>query len=287
MTGFSSEAGALDAPACIKLIREAVANEVAASNNSSIKHMFRSRKQTPQGSQTRLYVETRDAMVGLTIAYNDTPLNAAQARGEEARLNSLAANPEQLRRKHSQEQETADRTLRILKALPDAFLYEYDGEQEGTATLGKVGDQLVSLRFRPNPAYHPPSHVEEVLEGMSGVLLIDRKAMRIAKIDGTLSKEVSFGWGILGHLNKGGHFLVEQCDVGDDSWEISHMALSFSGKILLLKSIAIKSDEVFSDFRRVPSDTTFAKGIQLAEEEQAKVAKNNAAVVKRVRGSHS
>ena len=32
------------------------------------------------------------------------------------------------------------------------------------------------------------------------------------------------------------------------------MSLSFTGKILLFKNIAIKSDEVFSNFRRVPAE---------------------------------
>ena len=57
----------------VELVRAAVANEVAAGNDDSTKHMFRSRKQSPQGSQTRLYVETRTAMAGMTIAYNDHP----------------------------------------------------------------------------------------------------------------------------------------------------------------------------------------------------------------------
>ena len=66
------------------------------------------------------------------------------------------------------------------------------------------------------------------LSGMQGVVVIDPEASRIARIDGTLFKEVSFGWGILGHLDKGGHFLVEQRDVGDGSWDISRMSLNFT-----------------------------------------------------------
>ncbi len=237
--------------------------------------MFRSRKQTAQGSQTRLYVETREAMAGFTIAYNDKPLAPEQTRSEEGRLADLVSHPEQLSRKHTQEQESADRTLRIVKALPDAFLFDYDGEEPGTADLGKDGDRLVRLKFRPNPAYRPPSHVEDVLVGMQGFLLIDSEARRIARIDGILFKEVSFGWGILGHLDKGGHFLVEQRDVGDGSWDVSRMSLGFTGKILLFKSIAIKSEEMFSDFRRVPADTTFAQGVELLKAEQAKVAETH------------
>jgi hypothetical protein len=109
---------------------------------------------------------------------------------------------------------------------------------------------------------------------MQGMLVIDPVARRIAQIDGTLFKEVGFGWGILGHLDKGGHFLVDQCDVGNGSWQISHMSLSFTGKILLFKNLAIQSDETFSDFRRVPDNLTFAQGVKLLETEESKLAEN-------------
>jgi len=261
-----------DPASCAELVRVAVANEVAASNDGT-KHMFRSRKQTPQGSQTRLYVETREAMAGMTVAYNDKPLAPEQLQGEENRLAGLAGNPEQLKHKHSQEQENAEHTLRIVKALPDAFLYQYDGEEVDTP--GDESHRAVRLRFRPNPAYQAPSRVEQVLVGMQGVVVVDPVARRIARIDGTLFKEVGFGWGILGHLDKGGHFLVEQRDIGNGCWEISRMSLDFTGKILLFKSLAIKTDEVFSDFRQVPSDITFAQGVEMLKAEEVKLAENH------------
>jgi hypothetical protein len=259
-------------PSPVELVRKTVAHEAADSDGNTIKHMFCDHKKTPQGSQTRLYVETRDAMAGMTIAYNDKPLNAEQLRDEEGRLAGLASDKEQLRRKQREQKEDSDRTLRIIEAFPDAFLFKYEGKETGTATLGKQGDELVRLRFWPNPSYRPPSHVEDVLVGMDGILLIDAAQHRIARIDGTLFREVSFGWGILGHLDKGGHFFVEQEDVGDKSWEVSRMRLEFTGKILMFKKILIKSDEVFSNFHRVPSDTTFAQGVQLLKTEQARRA---------------
>lgn len=268
-----------------ELVKAAVAHEVSANNDSSIKHMFRSVKQTPQGSTTRLYVETKEAMAGMTIAYNDKPLSPDQIQGETNRLAALENSPEQLKHKHAQEQENADRTMRIVKALPDAFLFTYDGEAHGNDEYGKNGAPLVRLKFRPNPAYQSPSHTEQVLEGMEGVVMIDLSERRIAQIDGTLFKEVGFGWGILGHLDKGGHFLVEQRDVGNGSWEVSRMSLGFTGKVLLVKTLSIKSDELFTDFHRVPDTTTFAQGVKMLEAERAKQAENHGAMMNAERKS--
>jgi hypothetical protein len=255
-----------------QLVRLTIANESASGNSDGAKHMFRERKQTPKGSTTRIYVETRDAMAGMTVAYDDKPLNPQQLKDEEGRLAGLANNPEELKRKQKEQKEDADRSTRILRALPDAFFYQYDGTAPGSASIGRPGVDLVRLKFRPNPAYRPPSHVEDVLVGMEGTLLIDPVEHRIAQIDGVLFQSVSFGWGILGHLDKGGHFLVEQADVGGDCWELSHMALTFTGKILLFKSLVLKSDEVYSHFQRVPNDTTFAQGVEILKAEEARLA---------------
>jgi len=254
-----------------ELVRTAVANEVAAANHAAVKHMFRSRKQTSKGSQTRLYVETSSAMAGMLIAINDQPLTPQQQQGETNHLAWLMGNPDQLRKKQAREKEDADRTLRIVKALPDGFRYEYAGAENSGVGLGAEGAQLVRLKFTPNPGYSPPSHVEQVLAGMQGYLLIDTKSMRIARIDGTLFKDVSFGWGIIGHLDKGGHFRVQQADVGDSSWDITEMSLSLTGKILLFKALNMVSDEVFSDFRRVPDDLSFEQGVKLLKAEQEKL----------------
>ncbi len=245
------------------LVRKSVANEISAASDST-NFMFRSRVQTLRGSQTKLFVQTRDAIVAILVALNDQPLNADQRRAEESRLRHVANNREELKKKQRQEKDDAER---IMRSMPNAFLYEYDGTEIGQPGIGKPGDELVRLRIRPNPKYDPPTRVEQVLTGMRGYVLIDANRNRIAKIDGTLYKDVGFGWGILGHLDRGGHFQVEQGDVGDSSWEITRMSLDFTGRILLFKNLVKKSNEVFSDFRRVPKDLTFAQGVALLEKE--------------------
>lgn len=258
----------------VELVRETVNNENKAGN-SSAKYMFLDQKQMPHGSQTKLMVETNQATAGMLVAVNDKPLSVEQRQAEEARLNDLANNPDELKKKQKAEREDGRRTARIVKALPDAFLFEFDGTEPGQLGMGKPGDELVRLKFRPNPAYAPPSHAEQVLTGMQGYILIDANLHRIAKIDGTLFKDVGFGWGILGRLDKGGRFLVQQGCVGDDHWEPTRMDLSFTGKELLFKSINIKSSERMSDFRPVAENLSFAQGVQLLKKQSTELAQNH------------
>ncbi len=259
----------------IDLVRQAVAQEAAAANKPGDKYMFRSRKQTPKGSQTHLYVETNDSLAGMLIAVNDQPVSPDQQQQEMGHLGWLMGNPDQLRKKRAREKEDTDRTLRVLKALPDAFQYEYAGLENGDSELGKPGDKLVRLKFTPNPGFTPPSHVEQVLQGMQGYLVIDATEHRIARIDGTLFRDVSFGWGIVGRLDKGGRFVVQQADVGEGCWEITRMSLKITGKILMFKGISMISDETFSDFQRVPANLTFAKGVEMLKSQQEKIAHNH------------
>ena len=52
------------------------------------------------------------------------------------------------------------------------------------------------------------------------------------------------------------------------------MNLSFTGKIMMVKRLTIKSDEVFSDYRPVPRDLTFAQGLELLKKQEAVFAQN-------------
>src|SRR3974390_2633678 len=146
----------------------------------------------------------------------------------------------------------------MLPASPDAVLYTYPGRERGTN-----GDELVHLTFKPNPNFNPPNHETRVYEGMQGDMLIDRNAMRIAKIDGTLFKDVEFGWGILGRLYKGGKFYIEQRDVGNGRWETVRETLDFNGKVLMIKPLTIYSTETASDFHPVPSNLTVVQALEL------------------------
>src|SRR5215831_15242464 len=135
----------------IELVRQAVNNEVASNRESGRHFMFKDVKETAHLSQVKLMVETTEATAGLLIARDGHPLSPEERKQEEARLQNYVRNPQELSKKRKQEKEDADHTMRILKALPDAFLYETDTTEAGTESIGRPGHELVRLKFRPNP----------------------------------------------------------------------------------------------------------------------------------------
>lgn len=260
-TELSASAPSYGSPA--DAMRNVVQNELKAVNENVTRILFRGVKTTSKGSVTRLYVQTGKATVGEIIAYNGQPLTPEQRQAEEARIERFINSPEELKKKCEQNRENIDRTVRILRALPEAFLFEYAGEETGSETVARAGARLIKFAFHPNTAYQPPSRVEEVLTGLQGYVLIDAVHYRLAKIDGTLFKDVAFGWGILGRLSKGAGFAIQQQNVSDDLWLLSSFTFNASGKVLLLKTLNVSATEVFSDFQRIPSELTFVQALEL------------------------
>ncbi len=253
-------------------MRETVQNEI--NSNNPAKFMFREHEETAHGSQTKLIVQTRDVAAGMLVAINDKPLTAEQRRDEQARLDNLAHDPQELKKKEKADKEDTERTNRIMRALPDAFLYQLDGFETGTKEKGNAGDELIRLKFHPNPEYSAPTHTEQVLTGLEGYMLIDQNQHRIALIDGTLEKDVGFGWGILGHLDKGGRFLVQQGTMGTGVWQVTRMNLDLTGRILFFKKLVIKSTQTFSDFHPAPPNLTFAQGVEFLKKQAQELAEN-------------
>src|SRR5215470_7032767 len=106
----------------VQLVSRAVQNEIAANAPGGMHFMFRNQRQTAHLNQTKLIVETREGTAGLIVDEDGHPLSAARRQAEEARLQNYIHNPEELSKKRKQEKEDSDRTIRIVKALPSAFV---------------------------------------------------------------------------------------------------------------------------------------------------------------------
>lgn len=137
--------------------------------------------------------------------------------------------------------------------LPNALVYQYDGRQ---------GD-LVRLTFQPNPRFRASTREAEVFHHMAGELVINVKRMRLAQLRGKLVSRVNFGYGLLGHLNKGGTFDVQQGMVSDGHWDMTLLDTELTGKALFFKTISVREKLVESNYERVSDDLTLKQAAQL------------------------
>jgi len=251
-----------------QLVGQTVQNELRSTNNGH-HFMYKDTTYSKKGSVTKEVIQTPLGPLSRTIALNGRPLTSDQRAKEDARLQKFANDAEARRKKRQSDKEESQREDSMVQTLPDAFVYTYAGTHRGPN-----GSELVHLQFKPNPRFDPPNHETQVYVGMQGDLFIDAKAMRIVKIDGTLFKDVNFGWGILGRLYTGGRFVIEQQDIGYGVWDEVGEILKFTGKILLVKSLDIDSRETMTDFRPVPAQITTAEALNLLHKADEVLAEN-------------
>ena len=84
------------------------------------------------------------------------------------------------------------------------------------------------------------------------------------KLDATLTDNVNIGWGgILGHINKGGHFVLGQNMVANGKWKLTTLILQATGKLLIFKSITLNQRQFGSDYKIVPPNLTIAQAVEL------------------------
>jgi hypothetical protein len=246
-----------------ELVRRVIANEEKASKEE-VHFLYRLRTEKGKtGAITKELVETNEGVVARLIAVNDKPPTAEQRRKDDQHLERLARDPQARAAKQKQQKDDEERTTRMVRALPDAFLYQYDGFE-----AGENGQPMIRLKFKPNPAFSVPSRELQVYYGMEGAVLIEPSSERLVRIQARLFKGVNFGWGILGHLDPGGRFDIQQSRVGGgDRWEVTDMRLRFTGKILLLKSLNIDEHETAFDYRRAPDNLSFVQGIEFLKKQ--------------------
>ena len=68
-----------------------------------MKFMFRDDKKTPHGIQSRLIIETNQALVGMTIANDGKPLSPEERDAEISRLKRFVDDPAELEKKQRKE----------------------------------------------------------------------------------------------------------------------------------------------------------------------------------------
>jgi hypothetical protein len=235
-----------------ELARKVVANELKVQNENHDHWMYRLEKEEFGRKRVQEILETRDGSLSRLLSIDSRPLDAQQQQKENQRLQRLVSHPEQ-RKLQQASNKKAEQGARLFNILPDVFVFAYARHQ----------GSLVTLSFRPDPNFQPPSIEARVLHSMQGEMTVETKQERLAEINGHLMEDVKFGGGLLGHLDKGGMFEVRQAEVAPGHWEVTVLGVDMKGKVLLFKTIGVQEAEKHSDFHLMLDDLTLAEAVDI------------------------
>jgi len=247
-----------------QLVREVAYNEL----NDHVSHgywRYWVESHSPKESLREEFLETAEGPISRIELSNGHPLDAVGRQLEQARLQRLLRSPTEQARHRQEYDDNEKRIGRIVALLPDAFLYEYAGEENG----------CYRLRFRPKPDYPAHSIEARIIHAMSGELWVSATYKRLVRLDGRLNQDVSFGFGILGRLYQGGWFSLQRTQVSSTDWKTARFELHMKGRAVLFKIITQEISELRSGFSPVTARLDLVKGAALLyqiEPESARVA---------------
>ncbi len=205
------------------------ANEVNARQQDNL-FMYLSEETSPRtgGHLWReKVVETDDGPLRRLLAVDGKPLDPAQSKAESDRIQQILADPDSFRRENAARKDDEVHATRLLVLLPKAFIVTPNGEQNGCSRYA----------FRPNPSFQPSTYEERVAHAMTGTVSIQEPAERLCTLEGTIMQPVEFGFGILGRVEQGGHFMLQRIPVDAGRWKTDRISVHVQGRVLMLKTL--------------------------------------------------
>jgi hypothetical protein len=254
--GHATPPESLSAAQAQTLVARALATELRTAQDTTHPMRYQLRKSTPRLTSTKDILETKDGDVARLVSLFDKPLSQADEQTEEARLNALSSDASLQRHRKQGEEGDMAIVLRLLRMLPNAFLYTYSG-----STAGPAGT-IERFAFRPNPSFNPPDFETQALTAMTGELQIDAAQERVTRLEGHLQQDTDYGWGVLGKLDKGGSIVIEQADVGGKQWRIARFQMRMNLRILF-KTKNIDTTEEMTHYALVPVNIDYRQAIQM------------------------
>jgi hypothetical protein len=240
------------------LIEKVAANEVAARQGRP--HYFYVSEERSARTGGHLWkenvVETTDGSLRRLIAIDNRPLTAGEAAAEQRRIDNLIAHPDEFRRQNQAHKDDEDRAAQLLQLLARDFALTPDGEVNG----------CLRFTFQPKPEFRPSSYQERVAHEMTGTLSLKTPENRLCTLEATIVHSVEFGYGMLGHIDQGGHFRLERKQVDEKNWKSDRITVHITGRILMLKSLTQDQEAVRTGIRTVPQNLTLTEAAQIGRQ---------------------
>jgi len=246
---FTAVAVSARAQSARDIVRRAVQTELVSAQNDHSHWLYFEFDRQPDKSVKQWVAEARSVSLNRVIERNGQTLPASEQSQE---MSAFINDPQAQKKQHKGSQHDDEQAAELLKILPDAFLWNIEGE---------TGSKMM-LHFKPDPQFHPPDLEARVFAAMEGEMIIDRQQHRIATLKGRLIRDVKIGYGLLGSLKAGGTFDVERRELTPQVWEITETHIHIDGHALIFKTISENEDDVKSHFKQINQTTSLEEAKQ-------------------------
>jgi hypothetical protein len=240
-------------------VESAVRSELAMLQNDTHQPMrYLIRVVDRKGDKTREIIESAQGNVARLIQRDGKPITADEDAAERSRLNAILASPEDFLKHQQRDSVARNYAIQLIKLLPQAGLYTYTPGQPQPP--GSTSPQVV-IDFRPNPAFHPPTMMAELLTGLEGRVWIDVRTGTMTRIEGDVLRPVNFGWGVVARIYAGGHVEFEQTFVEGKRWIYSHLDEDLTVREMMLRTVNDKTKMSTWNFQLLPSPVSFQEAV--------------------------
>jgi hypothetical protein len=226
---------------------DAAANELVALHHKNSYLRYRMEIINERGKQVRDVIESRDGTVARLILKDGKPLITEQDKAEQQRLNDMIASPAAYAKHVKNTESEKSMADKLVPLMADAMINTYT---PGQPQSGRNGGALeIVLDYKPNPKFVPPNTEAQALTGLEGRVWIDAKTRYVVRMEGTISRGVNFGWGMLAHIYPGGKVEMNQTNVGGNRWIFTDFSMQLSVRALMLKRLEIRSSAKSSNYQ--------------------------------------
>lgn len=181
------------------------------------------------------------------------PLSAAEEQKEQQKLDQAVAKldhetPEQKQRRLDRYAKEREKDREFLKEIPELYDFHLDGEEKVD------GHDAWVISATPRPGYRPHYSDAKALLKIEGKISIDKAEYQWVRLEAHTTGVISYGL-FIARLNRGAKLFFEQTRVNDEVWLPKREVMSGSGRVGLLKKIALEQELTWNNYRKFQVDS--------------------------------
>jgi hypothetical protein len=176
------------------------------------------------------------------------PLPPDEQRKEQEKLDKAVAKlaretPDQKQRRVADYEKRRQKDLTLLTEIPDLDSFLLEGED-------KIDGRYVwVIAATPNARYQPKQGDAKPLLKIRGKIWIDKSEYQWVRLEAETLDTISYGL-FLARLNPGAKLVFEQTRVNDELWLPKREFARGTGRIGLLKKVAMEEELTWSNYRK-------------------------------------